>query len=416
MSGPLRAGNEERAVSGHRFHPLVERWFGERFGKPTTPQAAGWRHIAAGTDTLIAAPTGSGKTLAAFLWAIDGLVRAAATGALADRTRVVYVSPLKALGNDIQKNLQEPLAGIRHLAAEEGLELPEIRVMVRSGDTPAYERQQMVRRPPEAGPVLAVFLLAALLAPGLLFAAPVKSPYQMEVVAEELRGPRGLLFLPDGSLLVAEQAGNTLARIAPDGTLTRIASGLSRPHDIARDAAGALYVADTGNGRVARIAPDGAVSTYVAGLTAPVDLDFDPAGRLIICEFTRGPLKVAEGPGSAEPFGPVLEGAHGLLFERGGGILVVENRGERISRLTGDGRLEPVWQDIKGVGLARGPSGDVYVAEPGAGRVWRLKPGGVEVVVAEGLAGPRDPAFDATGHLYVAETGAGRVVRFVGAF
>ncbi|MBI2072691.1 MAG: NHL repeat-containing protein [Gemmatimonadetes bacterium] len=269
---------------------------------------------------------------------------------------------------------------------------------------------------PRLGAVTFRLLLALLLAPAALFAAPVKSLYPMEVVAEGLREPRGLLFLPDGSLLVAEQAGNTIARVAPEGTLTRIVAGLSWPHDIARDGAGALYVADTGKGRVALVSPDGAVSTYVAGLTAPVDLDFDPAGRLIICEYIRGPLKVAEGPGNAKPFGPVLDGGHGLLFEPGGGIVVVENLGERISRLAGDGQLEPAWRDIRGVGLARGLSGDVYVAEPAAGRVWRLKPGGVEVVVAEGLAGPRDPAFDPAGRLYVAETGAGRVVRFTGAF
>jgi len=130
------------------FHPLVERWFRGRFGEPTAPQAAGWPHIAAGTDTLIAAPTGGGKTLAAFLWAIDGLVRAATANTLEDRTRVVYVSPLKALSNDIQKNLEEPLAEIRRLAAADGVELPEIRALVRTGDTPGHERQQMARRPP----------------------------------------------------------------------------------------------------------------------------------------------------------------------------------------------------------------------------------------------------------------------------
>jgi len=122
------------------FHPLVARWFAERFATPTAPQAAGWTHIAAGRDTLIAAPTGSGKTLAAFLWAINGLIERATAGQLDDRTSVIYVSPLKALANDIQKNLQQPLAEIqslaaRALAASSGVTLPEIRVFVRSGDT-----------------------------------------------------------------------------------------------------------------------------------------------------------------------------------------------------------------------------------------------------------------------------------------
>ncbi|MBU6283821.1 DEAD/DEAH box helicase, partial [bacterium] len=95
------------------FDPLVARWFAGRFGSPTPPQRDGWAAIAAGRHALIAAPTGSGKTLAAFLWAIDGLVRDARAGTLEDATRVVYVSPLKALGNDVEKNLARPLAEIR---------------------------------------------------------------------------------------------------------------------------------------------------------------------------------------------------------------------------------------------------------------------------------------------------------------
>ena len=130
------------------FHPLVRRWFADRFAAPTAPQAGGWRHIASGRDTVIAAPTGSGKTLAAFLWSINRLVMRAESGGLDDRTDVVYISPLKALGNDIEKNLQEPLAGIQRLAEQSGRPWPEIRVSVRSGDTPARERTRMVRRPP----------------------------------------------------------------------------------------------------------------------------------------------------------------------------------------------------------------------------------------------------------------------------
>jgi ATP-dependent helicase Lhr and Lhr-like helicase len=130
------------------FDPLVAGWFAERFAGPTPPQEDGWRAIASGRDTLVAAPTGSGKTLAAFLWAIDRLVRAGRSGRLEERTSVVYVSPLKALANDIKRNLEEPLAAIRARALAAGVALPEIRVAVRSGDTPAYERQAMVKRPP----------------------------------------------------------------------------------------------------------------------------------------------------------------------------------------------------------------------------------------------------------------------------
>ncbi|MPY87994.1 MAG: DEAD/DEAH box helicase [Luteitalea sp.] len=130
------------------FHSLVADWFAGRFHEPTPPQASGWRAIASGRHTLIAAPTGSGKTLAAFLWSINGLVEEALAGKLEDRTAVVYVSPLKALSNDIEKNLQEPLRGIREAAAARGLEIPEIRVAVRTGDTAARDRARMLRRPP----------------------------------------------------------------------------------------------------------------------------------------------------------------------------------------------------------------------------------------------------------------------------
>nr|MBI3613109.1 DEAD/DEAH box helicase [Nitrospirota bacterium] len=130
------------------FHPLVVGWFRSRFGAPTEVQARSWPVIASGSPILIAAPTGSGKTLAAFLSCIDVLFKQALAGELTDRTQVLYVSPLKALGNDIQKNLQEPLAEIADAALAAGLLMPELRVTVRTGDTPAWDRQQMLRRPP----------------------------------------------------------------------------------------------------------------------------------------------------------------------------------------------------------------------------------------------------------------------------
>ena len=129
-------------------HPLVAEWFVQRFATPTEPQEQGWPHILAGRTTLISAPTGSGKTLAAFLACIDRLVRKALAGDLADRTEVIYVSPLKALGNDIQKNLEVPLGEILAMAGERGLLMPEIRTAVRTGDTLAHERRAMLKRPP----------------------------------------------------------------------------------------------------------------------------------------------------------------------------------------------------------------------------------------------------------------------------
>ncbi len=130
------------------FDPLIAEWFQRRFGKPTEPQVQGWPEIRGGRDVLISAPTGSGKTLAAFLICLDDLIRRARRECLPDETSVVYVSPLKALSNDIQKNLEAPLAEIYALAAEQGARLSPIRTAVRTGDTKSWERQQMVQRPP----------------------------------------------------------------------------------------------------------------------------------------------------------------------------------------------------------------------------------------------------------------------------
>ncbi len=157
-----------RSMSLDAFHPIVRTWFERRFGAPTDAQALGWPAIASGRHTLIAAPTGSGKTLAAFLTGLDMLVKQALGEAegrdsrlrgndkdesgdeagLPDETQVVYVSPLKALANDIQRNLLAPLEEIRALAEEMGQPLPEIRVAVRTGDTPQKERTLHARRPP----------------------------------------------------------------------------------------------------------------------------------------------------------------------------------------------------------------------------------------------------------------------------
>jgi ATP-dependent Lhr-like helicase len=138
----LHAATAITALPLAPFHPAVARWFSERIGAPSPPQAEGWPRIQSGRHTLIAAPTGSGKTLAAFLWAIDGLLRQGE--ALPDETQVLYVSPLKALSNDVQKNLQAPLAELSLLDAS----FPSVRVLVRTGDTPSSERASMGRRPP----------------------------------------------------------------------------------------------------------------------------------------------------------------------------------------------------------------------------------------------------------------------------
>ncbi len=130
------------------FHPAVVAWFHRRFGAPTSAQTRAWPAIQAGRHTLIAAPTGSGKTLAAFLAAIDSLVREGVRGCLPDETQIVYVSPLKALSNDVQRNLEEPLAGIREALGAHGFPDVDIRAWVRTGDTPSTDRARMRRRPP----------------------------------------------------------------------------------------------------------------------------------------------------------------------------------------------------------------------------------------------------------------------------
>src|SRR3989449_11409057 len=123
------------------FHPSVRSWFQARYGTPTEPQALGWPRIQAGEDTLVAAPTGSGKTLAASLGCLDAMIHQGE--ALPDETQVLYVSPLKALANDVRMNLLEPLAELRRLPG-----VPEIRAAVRTGDTPQAERQALLRKPP----------------------------------------------------------------------------------------------------------------------------------------------------------------------------------------------------------------------------------------------------------------------------
>lgn len=145
------------------FAPWVQAWFSQRFGRPTPVQALGWPPIIVGEHALLHAPTGSGKTLAAFLWGIDSLYRellvlrseggsllrrVARESSGAGGVRLLYVSPLKALNNDIERNLREPLAGVRSAAAQLGEELPALRTAVRTGDTPNSARAAMARKPP----------------------------------------------------------------------------------------------------------------------------------------------------------------------------------------------------------------------------------------------------------------------------
>jgi ATP-dependent Lhr-like helicase len=129
-----------------KFHPLLQEWFWSKYNSPTDIQVRGWNEIAAGSHTLMTAPTGSGKTLAAFLWSINQLI----TGEWpAGTVRVLYISPLKALNNDVSRNLTEPLKELKAYFEKRSVAFPEINVAVRSGDTSSYDRQKMTRRPPE---------------------------------------------------------------------------------------------------------------------------------------------------------------------------------------------------------------------------------------------------------------------------
>ncbi len=205
-----------------QFDPLVREWFEGRFEGPTEPQCAGWKAIGSGSDTLVSAPTGSGKTLAAFLVCLDGLVRRAREGALEDRTEAVYVSPLKALSSDIAKNLESPLAEIRALAKQRGIALQPIRTAVRTGDTPPYERQKMLRMPPHilvTTPESLFILLTAEKSRRMLRTAKVLVIDEIHAVAGSKRGSHLALTLARLDRLCGEESGRRLQRIGLSATV-----------------------------------------------------------------------------------------------------------------------------------------------------------------------------------------------------
>ncbi len=194
-------------------HPLVAEWFVSRFGTPTEPQEQGWPHILAGRTTLISAPTGSGKTLAAFLACIDRLVRKALAGELSDRTEVLYVSPLKALGNDIQKNLEIPLGEILALAGERGFLMPEIRTAVRTGDTLMPERRAMLKRPPHilvTTPESLYILLTSEKSRVMLRSVETVIVDEIHAVADDKRGAHLVLSLERLEALTADSSSQSL--------------------------------------------------------------------------------------------------------------------------------------------------------------------------------------------------------------
>src|SRR5580692_4739779 len=188
-------------------HPLVREWFVAKFGTPTEPQELGWPHILARKNTLICAPTGSGKTLAAFLACIDALVRKALAGDLLEQTEVLYASPLKALGNDIQKNLDIPLGEILELAHQRGYLMPEIRTAVRTGDTLIRDRLAMQKRPPHilvTTPESLYILLTAGKSRELLRTVRTLIVDEIHAVADDKRGTHLALSLERLEALTAQ--------------------------------------------------------------------------------------------------------------------------------------------------------------------------------------------------------------------
>jgi len=207
------------------LHPLVRDWFIGRFGSATEPQERAWPAIRRGEHTLISAPTGSGKTLAAFLICLDDLVSAGLAGALPDTTQVVYVSPLKALSNDIHKNLDVPLSGIASLAVERGLSLPAIRTAVRTGDTPAADRHKMVKTPPHVlvtTPESLFILLTADRSRAALKQVRTVIVDEIHAMADDKRGAHLAISLARLDDLVRKAGGETPQRIGLSATVRPI--------------------------------------------------------------------------------------------------------------------------------------------------------------------------------------------------
>ena len=204
------------------FHPLVQEWFDSTFTAPTEPQTRGWPAIRAGEDVLISAPTGSGKTLSAFTLCLDDLVRQAAAGTLPEQTLVVYVSPLKALTNDVRENLEKPLSTLTALAIERGVPLAPIRTAVRTGDTTPAQRQSMLRKPPHVlvtTPESLFILLTAEKSRALFASVKTIIVDEIHAMAADKRGSHLALTLARLDHLVAQSGARKPQRIGLSATV-----------------------------------------------------------------------------------------------------------------------------------------------------------------------------------------------------
>ncbi|HEY6037088.1 MAG TPA: DEAD/DEAH box helicase, partial [Kofleriaceae bacterium] len=220
------------------FHPLIGGWFRDRFGAPTEPQRIGWPRIAAGEDVLIAAPTGSGKTLAAFLACLDTLVRRGLERPLEARTEILYISPLKALSNDVHRNLEAPLAQLAERAAREGVKFPDIRIATRTGDTPVGERAKMAKHPPHilvTTPESLFILLTTVKGREALSQLKTVIVDEIHAIAGDKRGAHLALTLERLDRLVHQTTGRAPVRVGLSATqrpierIARLLVGMKRP-------------------------------------------------------------------------------------------------------------------------------------------------------------------------------------------
>jgi ATP-dependent helicase Lhr and Lhr-like helicase len=232
-----------------QFHPLISTWFRAKFGAATAPQIDGWPKIAAGHDVLIAAPTGSGKTLAAFLACLDDLLRRGLAEQSKNlfgvvdkdrprRTSILYLSPLKALSNDVQRNLESPLAELRELAPSLNVRFPDIRVGVRTGDTPAAEREKMAKQPPDilvTTPESLYILLSTLRGRAALSEVRTVIVDEIHAVAHDKRGAHLALSLERLDRLVVQHGCSKPVRVGLSATqrpierIGRLLVGTRRP-------------------------------------------------------------------------------------------------------------------------------------------------------------------------------------------